>query len=575
MKSLSYEEKMGGKSMNKLLKYSLISLVLLAGCTPKENKEETQMETGVIRTTTDGQIEGLYVNEEKVVAWYGVPYAQAPVEDLRWKEPQPNIAWEGILETKQMPVGAIQKDLQSGNVFGEEDCLKMNIYRPNTDEVNLPIMVFVHGGGNQNGTSSSLVGDSLAIEANAIIISIDYRVGVLGFVSMEALRTGNSNEDSGNFGLLDIAQSLRWIKENAAVFGGDANNITLSGQSAGGRDVLAAMISPEFEGLFDKAIAISGGMTTSTLEEGETVANQRLATILVQRQEVEDLESGIQWIEAASNEEVKEMMYSLTDEEIASFYDAASIRLAPFPQLYLDGNVLPKNGFEAFATGDYHQVPLMLTSCESEFSMFGLADPALLQHFFARDLADQHDLAVASKLYGSQLYASFNTDRVAELVVENNTQPTVYVSRFAWGEDAEVSNEFYSTYVGATHGADMDFINGQYISWLDAFAGPLYTDENLAGRQALSSQMQHYLGNFMRTGNPNGENLPEWTGWTNNEDEMNIMVLDANNEEAISAMENIRIDEDSVWKAIEDEVDPEIADQLLNSILKGRFFDQR
>lgn len=561
--------------MKKILSCALALLVLVGGCSQEEKKEEISMETGTLRTTTDGQIEGVSINEEKVLAWYGVPYAQAPIGELRWKEPQPNTAWEGVLETKEMPIGAIQKNVQSGSVIGEEDCLKMNIYRPNTEETNLPIMVFVHGGGNQNGSSSSLVGDKLAIETNAIIISIDYRVGVLGFVSLEALRTGNPNEDSGNFGLLDIAQSLRWVKENAHVFGGDANNVTLSGQSAGGRDVLAAMISPEFEGLFDKAIAISGGMTTSTLEEGEVVANQQLAAILVQREVVEDIDSGIQWIETSTKDEVQEVMYSLTNEELASFYADAGIRLAPFPQLYLDGTVLPENGFESFATGDYHQVPLMLTSCESEFSMFGLVDPALVQNFFSRDLSSQHDLAIASKIYGSQLYASFNTDRIAERVVENTTQPTVYVSRFAWGEDAEVSNEFYATYVGATHGADMDFINGQYTSWLDALAGPIYTDENLVGREALSLQMQHYLGNFMRSGNPNGEGLPEWTGWTNNESEMNIMVLDANQTEATSVMKNIRIDENSVWQAIESEVNSEVANQLLNSILKGRFFDRR
>ncbi len=108
--------------MKKILSCALALLVLVGGCSQEEKKEEISMETGTLRTTTDGQIEGVSINEEKVLAWYGVPYAQAPIGELRWKEPQPNTAWEGVLETKEMPIGAIQKNVQSSSPITLPEC---------------------------------------------------------------------------------------------------------------------------------------------------------------------------------------------------------------------------------------------------------------------------------------------------------------------------------------------------------------------------------------------------------------------------------------------------------------------
>ncbi len=565
---------------NIVIRLFLICIIAigLAGCASASSQKETILvkETGTLRTTTDGQIEGLRIAEDSVLAWYGVPYAQPPVGDLRWRAPVDPLPWQGVKEAKNFSPMAIQNSFGSSEPVGSEDCLYLNVYRPNTEEQNLPIMVFVHGGGNQSGSSQSLIGDTLAVHANAIIVSIDYRVGVLGFVQLPELKTGNPLEDSGNFGVLDIAQALRWVQRNAEVFGGNPNNITLAGQSAGGRDVLVALISPIFDGLFHKAIAVSGGMTVSTPESGEAVAYQQLAKILVAREMVSSVEDGLTWLKGASTQEVRDIMYGLTHSEIASFYDDAGIRLAPFPQLYTDGVVIPKEGFEALSNGAYHKVPVMLTSCESEFSLFGVMSPPLQMAFFRGTLDTVSDVALASKYYGSKLYASFNTDRIAEILVEQPEQPEIYVSRFAWGEDADISGDFYATYIGATHGADMDFINGSFTTPIQRMLPePLYTDANKEGREKLSLQMQKSIGNFLHYGDPNGEDLPLWGAWTNRVEVPKLLVWDANETESTSYMSSEYIMAEDIWQAIEAKVAPDVADTLLNNLLAGRFFDNR
>ncbi len=563
--------------MKKILgAWCLLIVVSVLGCaTPPPQRVSPEPMGGMIRTTTGGQIEGLSIAEDSVLVWYGVPYAEPPVGELRWKAPQAVTPWSGVKETKAFTHMALQASYGSPEPVGSEDCLYLNVYRPNTAETHLPIMVFVHGGGNQSGTSQSLIGDTLATVTNAIIISIDYRVGLLGFVQLPELHTGNPLDDSGNFGLLDIAQALRWVQQNAEVFGGNPQNITLAGQSAGGRDVLAALISPLFEGLFHKAIAISGGMTVATPEAGERVAYEQLAHILVQRGRVATVDLGLTWLAEAQDHEVKDLLYGLTNSEIASFYDDANIRMAPFPQLYTDGAVIPAEGFQVLHQGNYHKVPVLLTSCASEFSFFGIMSPPLQRAFFANTLHQVEELAVASKTYGSKLYASFNTDRVAEILTNQQEHP-VYVSRFLWGEDAKIVGDFYATYIGATHGADMDFLNGTFTTPIQSMLPePLYTAENEAGRTALSLQMQQSMGHFLRTGNPNGPTIPLWNPWTNESNIGKILVWDANMATPTSHMSSEYIMAKDVWHAIETDLSSEVAATLLDEILAGRFFDNR
>ncbi|MCF0254588.1 MAG: carboxylesterase family protein, partial [Duodenibacillus sp.] len=213
-----------------------------------------------VRATAQGPVSGVLEEGGRAQAYLGVPYAAAPVGALRWKAPQPPAARQGVLEAAKAPAMALQ--MSKGQAKGSDDCLYLNIWRPNTDAGNLPVMVFLHGGNNQTGASTAAsYGKALAANAGMIVVGLNYRLGPLGFVQLPALKSGDALESSGNFTLLDINAALDWVRANIAGFGGDPGNITIAGHSAGGRDVMAILTSPLFKGKFQKAMSLSGGQT--------------------------------------------------------------------------------------------------------------------------------------------------------------------------------------------------------------------------------------------------------------------------------------------------------------------------
>jgi len=239
----------------KLLKLSLVIVALicligLGGCS--DNDDPVAGDTGstgstgstgdsglLKRTTTYGIVEGS--GSEDSWAWLGIPFAAPPVGDLRWKAPQVPDSWEGVRDATSPAPDCFQGS-------GEEDCLYLDIYRPNSEATDLPVYAWIHGGGNSDGSAPPL--GLFANYANVVVVSIRYRLGPLGFFKHDALSTGDILDDSGNFGLLDQMMALDWIKNNIQAFGGDPENVTAAGESAGAHDVLAMMISPYAEGLF-------------------------------------------------------------------------------------------------------------------------------------------------------------------------------------------------------------------------------------------------------------------------------------------------------------------------------------
>ncbi|MCW2254598.1 carboxylesterase type B [Providencia alcalifaciens] len=190
--------------------------------------------------TSAGTVKGEI--QQALAVWIRIPYGKAPTGELRWQKPQLAEVWNGVFDATQPAANCIQPS-KTGPI-GVEDCLNLNIYRPNNDEANLPVLYYIHGGNNQMGTSAEFDPQSAAISLNAVIVTVNHRLGALGFNPLSALNTGAKLQDSGNFALLDIKLSLDWIKGNIAQFGGNPNNITISGFSAGGRDVMAMLISP-------------------------------------------------------------------------------------------------------------------------------------------------------------------------------------------------------------------------------------------------------------------------------------------------------------------------------------------
>ncbi len=216
------------------------------------NVQTSVFRENTVRNTEFGIIKGKIDTEHNVLIWTGVPYAKAPVNEFRWKKPVNPDKWTGILNTEKP--GDIALQTSGDGVTGSEDCLNLDIYRPNTDSKNLPVILYIHGGNNQGGKSGEITGNAFVNDLDAIFISVNYRLGPLGFNPLPALNTGDNEEDSGNYALLDMAKALDWTKNNIANFGGNPENITISGFSAGGRDVMAMLLSPTFQGKFQKAV---------------------------------------------------------------------------------------------------------------------------------------------------------------------------------------------------------------------------------------------------------------------------------------------------------------------------------
>lgn len=527
-------------------------------------QSQLSYEQGTIETTRYGKVEGLFLNSDKTIAWLGVPYAKPPINDLRWKAPVPPSVWSGVLETK---VASSKSAQVSSNKFsGSEDCLYLNIYRPNTSEEKLPVVVFVHGGNNQTGSGADQFdGQYLSANASCVVVTINYRLGALGWLNLPALKTGNPIDDSGNFGLLDIKESLTWISDNITAFGGNPDNVTLSGQSAGGRDVMAALISPLFDGKFHKAIAYSGGITTVTPEYGQKIATKAIAKWVVEDKIKPDEKSAIEWLNSA-RPEVTAYLRNQPAERIASIMTNALIRMEVFPHLFADGYVLPKNGFDVLKTGSYIQVPTILGSCATEFSLFTFYDPYFYAAASTGKLAENKELLAQYKFaekYGSDLYASFNADQSAQILAGNKNQPNVYAYRFLWSKNLGG--------LGAFHSLDMDFVTGTTA----ALSKKLYNDKNKGGVADLTNSLQEYIKNFIYTSNPNGGNLVKWDAWSNQENSPKVLYLDADDNQAIIEMTNIFISPNDVLTQIDkDLLDKDLKNAVIKKILMGRFFSQ-
>lgn len=217
-------------------------------------------------STSGGEVRGVVKGDAQ--EFLGIPYAAPPVGELRWREPQPATAWQGTRDASAFgpachqgvpaPWGPYTAEFLAAPPMSE-DCLTLNVWKPKGAATNLPVLVFIHGGGFGGGAGSLPIYDGAKLAAKgAVVVTINYRVGVLGFMAHPALTAESPLGSSGNYGLLDQIAALKWVRANAARFGGDAGNVTVSGESAGAASVADLMVSPMASGLFDKAIAFSG-----------------------------------------------------------------------------------------------------------------------------------------------------------------------------------------------------------------------------------------------------------------------------------------------------------------------------
>ena len=418
--------------------FALVALsvsILLIGCSDYTEQDN------LFRQTEFGQVRG-YENSNTLI-WLGIPYAGDTSGENRWQAPTDPKPWSDLLDA------TIAGKFVAQPAGGSEDGLKLDIYRANTNKRDLPVLVYIHGGNNQTGHSQQISGVSFVKNHDAIFVSINYRLGVLGFNPLPALRNGTDEENSGNYTLLDFAKAFDWVRNNIEYFGGDANNITVSGYSAGGRDIMAMLISPLFKDKFDKAIAFSGGMTLADPDKSAQVFAKAFAPLVVEDQIKTTTQEAEQWLLTDGND-VRDYLYGLKTERLVNLMGGANIRMSVFPHLYTDGVVLPKAGFDS---QNLNAVPLMMVTGENDFSLFSAGDQYFKSHIKNGEISDQ-DIAkqyAFTNKYGGQLYAALNLDESAEKLSANYYDAPIYGLKILFGEDANVVGNPMSLY-GSFHG---------------------------------------------------------------------------------------------------------------------------
>lgn len=539
----------------------VVSGQVVSGQSATGGVQTPQNENPRIVTTMSGQIEGKKTS--KAYIWLGVPYGKTE----RWKAPTAPDSWSRTRSCKRPRKGK------------GDDCLFVNIYKPVSKKEKMPVMVFLHGGGNVGGTANRSF-SSFVKETGVIVVSVEFRQGAFGWLQSRGLQTGDRMTDSGNFAMLDIKLTLEWVQNNIEAFGGDKQNVTLSGFSAGARDALNCVISPAMKGLFHKVISFSGGMTTCSVREGRRWSNQKLAKILVRRGRFSNQKRALKYVKRIGKKKLNKLLYSLSDKEVKKMAGATSLRLTNFPQNFRDGKVIPKAGFDVLEYGDYNRVPMILGSNNSEFAnvSYKTLHRILVKNPKTfKNRAQFYRLLKKSKEYGSKLQTSFYLERLANKLSIDPYHEDFYTYRFKWGEDRRVVGANYARYVGAIHGMDVDFLLGRYKKGEAGTSDSIYTRANLPGRQALTSVMRQYVSNFCHTGNPNGidgqGNVPvQWEKWRRVPGSKRIMTFSASRREAEVNMTSRTINRAKVKRQMKRKLSKRAYKLFRRRILNDRFF---
>ncbi|MHA8067444.1 carboxylesterase/lipase family protein [Aquirufa sp. ROCK2-A2] len=484
----------------------------------------------VIVQTRLGKIEGTYQSKTKIEKFLGIPFAQAPIGDLRWKAPKVMNPWAGIRPAKEFGPSPMQAKPQPFMYWSteflipespiSEDCLYLNVWAPTNKSKKKAVLVYIYGGGFRSGGTACPIydGESMA-QKDILFVSINYRVGVFGFLAHPELRAESGVEASGNYALLDLIAGLKWVRENIESFGGDPNQVTIAGQSAGAFAVNFLCASPLAKGLFRAAIAESGGsILASPLRPKLT------------KWQAEDM--GIAFAKSLGVEHAEDLR-KLPAEKIQAISGGLS---SP----YEDGYVLPHSIQDIYQKSKQNDVPLLM-GWNADDKVSGKALP---ENEFQKNVEKRY-LERASevlKYYPSfQESSQFNLSRDESFGIQVHSwakaqkstgKSNVYLYQFNRSLPAYDSK----TAFGAFHSGE--------IVYAYANLHTLNRPWELIDHK-LSESMSNYWANFVKTGNPNGNSLPKWPVF--DLDKQEVLLLDETleskelpNRKALEVLENFR-----------------------------------
>jgi para-nitrobenzyl esterase len=461
--------------------------------------------------TASGDVKG-FPDKSGTLAWKGIPYAAPPVGDLRWRAPRDPAPWPGVFSASSFGSGCLQFAPFADSIIGSEDCLYLNVWRPAGTAARLPVYVWIHGGGNSTGSASMVsdyYGQGVASRSRMVFVSMNYRLGPLGWFLDESIEAGaDPDSASGNFGTLDIIQALKWVQRNISAFGGDPDNVTIAGESAGAMNVLSLMISPSAKGLFQRAIVESGARTLAGREKAEAASAGLIREYLIYSGRVRTQEAARTVAAALPDSDLAAILRSARARDLIGLETPGAAGMTGWPAIIADGRVIPAEGYGAFATGNYaNKVPLIIGSNREETKLF---------LYFDRGMDWKGRIYQAAAKYGSLLWKADGVDEVADAIASAADAPPVYVYRFDWGapdaSGASVLPGDWGARLGAFHSLEISFFLGTGTCLGPFLTGKLFTKANLQGREGLSAGIMAYLASFAATGDPNRNSggLPAW-----------------------------------------------------------------
>ncbi len=455
--------------------------------------------------TDKGKIQGYISKDNQIRVFKGIPYAAPPVGQLRWKPPQPAAKWHGTRQTTSFGNRCMQPAVFDDMIFHDpgqsEDCLTLNVWTPAKDkDAKLPVMVWIYGGGFTGGTTSEARqdGENLA-HKGVIVVSMNYRLNIFGFFVHPELTAESPQHASGNYGLMDQTAAIKWVHDNIKEFGGDPNQVTIFGESAGSFSVSAQMASPLAKDLFQRAIGESGGAFSLThpfapREEREQRDPEVVGKILGFTKLAD--------LRALSADQLQKA--TIPAPGVSPEHFSADI----------DGYFLPESVPAIYAAGKQAHVPLLAgwnadegdvsqkTLTVAEFGetaqkKFGANADKFLAAYSAT--TDEEALR-AAKDFAGDMFIADSTWRWLEAHVATGGQP-VYRYHFEWPSPGD---KFHPAGT-AFHSDDIEYVFGA----LDSRQGAVWRPED----RKMSEIIQSYWTNFAKTGDPNGSDLPKWPAY--------------------------------------------------------------
>lgn len=530
-----------------------ILILLLVVChIPALHFAQTTYGFAVQTTIKNGIIEGNFDTKEGLQVYLGVPFAKPPVGPLRWKAPQPLENWNGVKQTKKFGPRPIQAivfgDMNSRSDGLSEDCLYLNVWSPvRNDKKNLPVLVYFYGGGFVAGDGSEPRYDGASMAKKGIVVvTVNYRLGLFGFLSHPELSAETSYKGSGNYGLLDQHAGLKWVQENISAFGGDPKRVTIAGESAGSISVSAQMASPLSRGLIAGAIGESGAAINPTLFPAPLAEGEK---------------AGLEFAKLAGAKNLAALR-AMSTVELHQYYQDS--KRFGFPTV-IDGYFYPMSLNEIFAAKQQAMVPLLAgwNSAEIPGMAFMQGLTYTEENFIKRVKAEypadfeevlklyphgsEKEIELSATALASDRFIAFSTWKWLDLHLKNSSQP---VYRYLYSKirpplsDASlmsglaggtVRNTQPATKmpepVGAPHACEIEYCMGN-LHLIKEYA---WTEDDFK----TSATMQHYFANFIIKGDPNGKDLAVWPKADPNSTEPAVMIINTKSE-AVKAKDDAR-----------------------------------